>query len=426
MNTRSAGEGSRLAATTSSSLSATSSSANAAAVAGTVDPVTRSRTNFFLSIRASSVRPPRTSSRRYSLGYDPDSAYGIDAPSTANEESQGLLSGIASTSGGGPPSGTGGGRLSPNHVAITLNPEPPNWVDISERVNEILGRTKTKIAQLDKLHAKHVLPGFADRSAEEREIETLTTDITRDFRKCQSLIQQISPGSSSAGGGESHTFPPSSSGPPSRHQVLAAQNVQRGLAAKVQDLSGAFRKKQRVYMQTLQGHAIKNQDLLVASGAITLKGSDSLTALQEDVEALKQRQTQQQQQQAVVNAEPDFQTRSREITEIAKSIASLAEVFKDLSNLVIDQGTILDSVEYNMEQTAVHVQEAAKDLDVATKHQKNIGRRKCIFLLLLIIVGLILVLIFKPRRHGGSSSSPTPTPSARESEASLLRFAIRS
>lgn len=127
MNTRSAGESSRLAATTSSSLSATSSSANAA-VAGTADPVTRSRTNFFLSIRASSVRPPRTSSRRYSLGYDPDSAYGIDAPATANEESQGLLSGVASTSGGGPHSGVGpGGRLSPSHVAITLNPEPPNW-----------------------------------------------------------------------------------------------------------------------------------------------------------------------------------------------------------------------------------------------------------------------------------------------------------
>lgn len=49
----------------------------------------------------------------------------------------------------------------------------------------------------------------------------------------------------SAGGAS--TFPPSG---PSRHQVLTAQNVQRGLAAEVQDLSGAFRKKQRVYMQS--------------------------------------------------------------------------------------------------------------------------------------------------------------------------------
>lgn len=35
------------------------------------------------------------------------------------------------------------------------------------------------VATLDKLHARHVLPGFADRSAEEKEIEKLTTDITK-------------------------------------------------------------------------------------------------------------------------------------------------------------------------------------------------------------------------------------------------------
>ena len=35
--------------------------------------------------------------------------------------------------------------------------------------------------------------------------------------------------------------------------------------------------------------------------------------------------------------------------------------------LVIDQGTLLDSIEYNIEQTAVHIQEATKELDVATR-----------------------------------------------------------
>lgn len=35
------------------------------------------------------------------------------------------------------------------------------------------------VSVLEKLHAKHVLPGFADRSSEEREIDALTTDITR-------------------------------------------------------------------------------------------------------------------------------------------------------------------------------------------------------------------------------------------------------
>ncbi|KAF5316891.1 hypothetical protein D9611_003955 [Ephemerocybe angulata] len=103
-----------------------------------------------------------------------------------------------------------------------------------------------------------------------------------------------------------------------------------------------------------------------------------------------------------------LRARDRELTEIAKSIATLAELFKDLSALVIDQGTLLDSVEYNIEQTAVQLEGAVDELKVATKYQKNTGRRKCIFLLLLIIFGLIIVLIFKPKRH---RSPPTPSPS---------------
>lgn len=63
----------------------------------------------------------------------------------------------------------------------------------------------------------------------------------------------------------------------------------------------------------------------------------------------------------------DLRARDRELTEIAKSIASLAELFKDLSVMVIDQGTLLDSVEYNIEQTAVQVQDAVKELDMATQ-----------------------------------------------------------
>ena len=38
----------------------------------------------------------------------------------------------------------------------------------------------------------------------------------------------------------------------------------------------------------LQGHAIKNQDLLAAAGAVSLKGSAGMSALAEDMEAAAQ------------------------------------------------------------------------------------------------------------------------------------------
>ena len=114
----------------------------------------------------------------------------------------------------------------------------------------------TPVANLDKLHAKHVLPGFTDRTAEEREIERQTSDITKvrgrgtemgwpdrahvwtgssrqDFRRCTTLIGSIQPSRGAA-----------------RAEITTAKNVQRGLAQKVQDMSAQFRKKQRVYMQS--------------------------------------------------------------------------------------------------------------------------------------------------------------------------------
>jgi syntaxin 16 len=66
--------------------------------------------------------------------------------------------------------------------------------------------------------------------------------------------------------------------------------------------------------------------------------------------------------------EPDLRARDHELTEIAKSIATLAELFKDLSSLVIDQGTLLDSVEYNIEQTAAHMNDSVKELEIATRY----------------------------------------------------------
>src|SRR4051812_27773135 len=91
--------------------------------------------------------------------------------------------------------------------------------------------------------------------------------------------------------------------------------------------------------------------------------------------------------------------REKEIEDIAQGIIELADLFRDLQTMVIDQGTMLDRIDYNVERMATDVKEADKELKVAEGYQKKTTKRKIIFLLLLIIAGMIILLVLKPRRN---------------------------
>merc|ERR1711967_53073 len=88
-------------------------------------------------------------------------------------------------------------------------------------------------------------------------------------------------------------------------------------------------------------------------------------------------------------------TRSKEITQIASSISDLHTIFKELAVLVIDQGTILDRIDYNIEQVVDQSREANVQLQKAEKSAKSNRAMKCMLMLVLINVILLIILITK-------------------------------
>lgn len=89
--------------------------------------------------------------------------------------------------------------------------------------------------------------------------------------------------------------------------------------------------------------------------------SDALLLLEE------QEQAQAQLQQDPTQADANIQQRDREITHIAKSIAELAELFQDLSALVIEQGTMVDRIDWNVENMGKDMQAAVEELNTANR-----------------------------------------------------------
>jgi syntaxin 16 len=101
--------------------------------------------------------------------------------------------------------------------------------------------------------------------------------------------------------------------------------------------------------------------------------------------------------------------REQEIEEIAHGIIELANIFQDLQSLVIDQGSMLDRIDYNVEKMAVDVKEAARELEAATTYQRRSLKRKIMFFLLLVIVGIVILLGLKlGSKSSGSADSPPP------------------
>lgn len=56
--------------------------------------------------------------------------------------------------------------------------------------------------------------------------------------------------------------------------------------------------------------------------------------------------------------------REREINDIAKGIIELSDIFRELQGMIIDQGTMLDRIDYNVERMSTEVKAADKELKV--------------------------------------------------------------
>ncbi|KAI8375288.1 t-SNARE [Choanephora cucurbitarum] len=268
------------------------------------------------------------------------------------------------------------GLIESSDNVIEMSVLPPQWVDIVDEVDEALDLIKDKITKLEGMHRKHLLPGFDDRTADEAAIEALTQEITSEFYRIKREIQRIRVGVND-----------------SDQEDRLARNIQTSLATKVQDVSSSFRKQQSTYLQKLQGQENRKADILGLETDLSNEAAELL--LDEDVQVGFT-----ESQLAVMESnEAVIDQREREVNQIAKSIHQLAEIFRDLQTLVIDQGSILDRIDYNIEQTNLQVKEAVVELDKGSRYQNKTRKRKLMLLLILVIMLLIVILIVKPKRR---------------------------
>lgn len=253
--------------------------------------------------------------------------------------------------------------------------QPPPWMDALEEMQYVTTKIKQKLKELSMLHEKHVQrPAFDDNVAEERDIESLTQDITQMFTHCQRIVHRIQNSKSR----DQYCGP---------QENRVASNVVVSLATSLQDLSVAFKTEQSSYLKRLKTREERSQQFM-DSPLVTPTDGDHYT------ENYINQQTFNEQQLLLLEDNTErVREREKEVTHIVRSIVELNEIFKDLSHIVLEQGTVLDRIDYNVELVQSQVQQGLEQLRKAETFQRKNHKMHCIMVLAITTILLIVLLV---------------------------------
>lgn len=148
------------------------------------------------------------------------------------------------------------------------------------------------------------------------------------------------------------------------------KNMSQSLMLRLQSYSQKFRKMQQKHLDLVQ----------------KLEPAADLISLDHSQDSLE---------------ESDDQTyevakdRGEAINALVTNLQDLTEIFKDLSSLIVEQGNILDRIDFNIEQTLDSTEKANVELEKALNHQKCGRSVGCIILLVVLILVAILGIALK-------------------------------
>lgn len=283
------------------------------------------------------------------------------------------------------PSGTvgggafGSGTHDTGYDTRSLARPPPIYVDVVDEVNRIIDSIEKKMSDLKKVHEDRLLQQFDNLESEkDREIDILTGYITQHFNVAGAKLKSIIT---------------KERGTKLDPESKIKKNIQRSLASKLQTLSQTFRAMQKSYLDQLKKFKGSGASAFTSLLGEPTSGSGAGVEESKDVDTGFSTT----QLMDLMSAEELAQERDQEIRKICQSIEELSIVFKELAALVIDQGTIIDRIDYNMEQAIERTTKGLQELHKAEEHQKSSRPLKCMIVLVILIVIMVIILIIRKK-----------------------------
>lgn len=291
----------------------------------------------------------------------------------------------------------------------------PDWVFSYKELKADLAEMEKMLDELGTLYAQHVLPSFADRDTSylEQEIHVRSNRLTDLLHSVEQKVRAVAaPPNQSMGQHKRHGSTRGRHSDETCDEIddekdverVIRRNLQRRFATPLQSISLNFRKRQKSYLEKLRQlrESYGDDEKLVSvslhdepksSGANLVRPStydDVSNVADNGAQPLSDTQLMMVENAAVLADE-----RKRELALVAHNINDLATLVKDIAALVVDQGTVLDRVDYNLEETRVKTMAATRELRIADRYQRKRHALCCIIILSIGCGIMTIILIYK-------------------------------
>ncbi|XP_055329364.1 syntaxin-16-like [Paramacrobiotus metropolitanus] len=269
---------------------------------------------------------------------------------------------------------------------------PPDWVNTIPEFREQIDLLRQEIKELNLCHDKHLTrPAllFDDNEKsqeEERIIEQLSEDLTRKLHQLQR---------------QAETYRKRSQSFSSKQEERLLKNIILSIVSELQEVTTEFRQSQSAYLARMRqreqqseqyfgSRLTKSSPTGLFSDRYGIEDHDDA----EDVTVFQRGNTGLTSQLQIHEENVEMaRHRERQITEVVKSITELNEIFNDLSMMVVEQGTVVDRIDYNVDRAAGQTAVGLQQLQKAENYQRKNRKFICIVFLAVVIVFLMIILI---------------------------------
>ncbi|KAL0211935.1 hypothetical protein RCL1_005561 [Eukaryota sp. TZLM3-RCL] len=232
----------------------------------------------------------------------------------------------------------------------------PSYIESQKEIDAEVAQLRNFLNTLQEEQNKHLTTAFGNDKKTRARIEALTVRVSSLFQHLERKIKAIGNTPNDA----------------SNEVKTIRQNLQRSMAAKITELSTEFRKNQKKYLTTLQSFDTDFDPQSNDPGF-----SESQTA------------------HALLFSELVAE-HTQDVSKITDQLNSISIIFKDMAALVVEQGSLIDQIDYNLLQAENETSSAVRHLENAADRMKRKRLNYCIALQFVVI--FVLIVVYLKRR----------------------------